>query len=76
MSIHRKRRFPHHFAAFLHSDLPQFARDLPAGPFRVCNGRVAYRRRGRVRAQQIINEMFVGRKRSAAIAASGSAGLH
>ncbi len=32
-AIHHERRFPHHFAAFLHSDLPQFARDLPAGPF-------------------------------------------
>jgi len=32
-AIHRERRFPHHFAAFLVSDLPQFARDLPAGPF-------------------------------------------
>ena len=32
-SIHRERRFPHHFGAFLHSDLPELALDLPAGPF-------------------------------------------
>ena len=32
-SIHRERRFPHHFGAFLRSDLPEFACDLPAGPF-------------------------------------------
>jgi 3',5'-cyclic AMP phosphodiesterase CpdA len=32
-SIHHERRFTRHFAAFLHSDLPQFACDLPAGPF-------------------------------------------
>jgi 3',5'-cyclic AMP phosphodiesterase CpdA len=32
-SVHHERRFPHHFAPFIHSDLPQFARDLPAGPF-------------------------------------------
>jgi 3',5'-cyclic AMP phosphodiesterase CpdA len=32
-AVHRRRRFPYHFAEFLHSDLPQFARDLPAGPF-------------------------------------------
>lgn len=32
-SIHRERRFAHHFDAFVRSDLPQFARDLPAGPF-------------------------------------------
>lgn len=32
-SIHRERRFAHHFDAYVRSDLPQFARDLPAGPF-------------------------------------------
>ena len=32
-SVHRQGRFPHHFAGFLDSDLPQFARDLPAGAF-------------------------------------------
>lgn len=32
-AIHRERRFPHHFASFLHSDLPQYAVDLPAGRF-------------------------------------------
>lgn len=32
-STHRHRRFPHHFDQFLQSDLPQFARDLPAGRF-------------------------------------------
>jgi len=32
-SVHRGRRFPHYFAGFLDSDLPQFARDLPAGAF-------------------------------------------
>ena len=32
-STHRRRRFPHHFDQFLQSDLPQFARDLPAGRF-------------------------------------------
>jgi len=32
-SIHRERRFQHHFGSFLHSDLPQFACDMPAGPF-------------------------------------------
>jgi 3',5'-cyclic AMP phosphodiesterase CpdA len=32
-SIHEERRFPHHFGAFLRSDLPGLARDLPAGPF-------------------------------------------
>ena len=32
-SAHRRRRFPHHFDQFLQSDLPQFARDLPAGRF-------------------------------------------
>lgn len=28
-----ERRFPHHFSAFMHSDLPQLALDLPAGRF-------------------------------------------
>jgi len=32
-AIHRERRFPHHFGSFLHSDLPQYAIDLPAGRF-------------------------------------------
>jgi DNA mismatch repair protein MutS len=32
-SIHRERRFPHHFGSFLESDLPQYAIDLPAGRF-------------------------------------------
>ncbi|MEW6366167.1 MAG: metallophosphoesterase [Acidobacteriota bacterium] len=32
-STHRRRRFPHHFDRFLQSDLPQLARDLPAGRF-------------------------------------------
>lgn len=32
-SIHRERRFQHHFEPFVRSDLPQFACDLPAGPF-------------------------------------------
>lgn len=32
-SIRRKRRFPHHFSRFFHSDLPEFALDLPAGQF-------------------------------------------
>lgn len=32
-SVHRERRFAHHFEPFVSSDLPQFARDLPAGPF-------------------------------------------
>jgi len=32
-STHRRRRFPHHFDQFLQSDLPQLARDLPAGRF-------------------------------------------
>ena len=27
------RRFPHHFGRFVETDLPEFARDLPAGPF-------------------------------------------
>lgn len=30
-AIHRERRFAHHFGHFLHSDLPQFARELPTG---------------------------------------------
>jgi len=32
-STHKGRRFAHHFGAFLQSDLPELARDLPAGPF-------------------------------------------
>jgi 3',5'-cyclic AMP phosphodiesterase CpdA len=32
-SIHKNRRFEHHFREFMASDLPEFARDLPAGPF-------------------------------------------
>jgi 3',5'-cyclic AMP phosphodiesterase CpdA len=32
-STHHERRFPHHFGPFLRSDLPELARDLPAGPF-------------------------------------------
>ena len=32
-SIHRERRFPHHFRAFMESDLPALALDLPAGHF-------------------------------------------
>ncbi len=32
-STHRRRRFPHHFDQFLQSDLPELARDLPAGRF-------------------------------------------
>jgi 3',5'-cyclic AMP phosphodiesterase CpdA len=31
--VKRERRFPHHFARFLESDLPGLAVDLPAGPF-------------------------------------------
>jgi 3',5'-cyclic AMP phosphodiesterase CpdA len=31
--IHAERRFPRHFRPFLRSDLPELARDLPAGPF-------------------------------------------
>jgi 3',5'-cyclic AMP phosphodiesterase CpdA len=31
--VHHERRFPHHFGPFLRSDLPELARDLPAGPF-------------------------------------------
>ena len=32
-STHRERRFPHHFDRFVRSDLPELARDLPAGRF-------------------------------------------
>lgn len=32
-SIHERRRFLHHFGAFLQSDLPELARELPVGPF-------------------------------------------
>ena len=32
-STHEGRRFPHHFARFLESDLPELACDLRAGPF-------------------------------------------
>jgi 3',5'-cyclic AMP phosphodiesterase CpdA len=32
-STHGHRRFAHHFAPYLRSDLPQLVRDLPAGPF-------------------------------------------
>ena len=32
-SVQRERRFAHHFGRFLRSDLPELARDLPAGPF-------------------------------------------
>jgi 3',5'-cyclic AMP phosphodiesterase CpdA len=32
-ATHEHRRFPHHFARFLRSDLPELARDLPAGRF-------------------------------------------
>lgn len=32
-AIHDGRRFPHHFHPFLRGDLPELARDLPAGPF-------------------------------------------
>jgi 3',5'-cyclic AMP phosphodiesterase CpdA len=32
-STHEGRRFPHHFGRFIETDLPAFARDLPAGPF-------------------------------------------
>ena len=32
-STHRERRFPHHFATFMRSDLPEHAIDLPAGAF-------------------------------------------
>jgi hypothetical protein len=32
-STHRDRRFPHHFDRFVQSDLPELARDLPAGRY-------------------------------------------
>jgi 3',5'-cyclic AMP phosphodiesterase CpdA len=32
-SVQAKRRFPHHFGAFLQSDLPGLAREVPAGAF-------------------------------------------
>lgn len=32
-STNEGRRFPHHFAPFMQSDLPELACDLPAGPF-------------------------------------------
>jgi 3',5'-cyclic AMP phosphodiesterase CpdA len=32
-ATHAGRRFPHHFGRFLDSDLPELARDLPAGRF-------------------------------------------
>lgn len=32
-SVHAARRFPHHFGAFLRSDLPELARELETGPF-------------------------------------------
>ncbi len=32
-SVQAKRRFPHHFGAFLQTDLPELAREVPAGPF-------------------------------------------
>ncbi len=32
-SVHEGRRFTHHFRAFMESDLPELACDLPAGPF-------------------------------------------
>lgn len=32
-TVHRERRFPHHFGAFSQSDLPALALDLPAGRF-------------------------------------------
>jgi len=32
-SIHRGGRFAHHFGAFMGSDLPELACDVPAGPF-------------------------------------------
>jgi 3',5'-cyclic AMP phosphodiesterase CpdA len=32
-SIHRERRFPHHFERFFQSDLPSLGRDLDAGRF-------------------------------------------
>ncbi len=45
--VQRERRFPHHFGTFLRSDLPEFALDLPAGPYPV---REAARTRGDHRA--------------------------
>lgn len=33
--VAHERRFPHHFGPFLQSDLPEFALDLPAGPYPV-----------------------------------------
>ncbi|MGZ3447971.1 MAG: metallophosphoesterase family protein [Polyangiales bacterium] len=32
-AVHHERRFPHHFAKFMQSDLPELALDLPAGHF-------------------------------------------
>ncbi|HSP14782.1 MAG TPA: metallophosphoesterase [Thermoanaerobaculia bacterium] len=32
-ATHHERRFPHHFGAFLRSDLPDLAVDFPVGPF-------------------------------------------
>ncbi len=32
-SVHEDRRFAHHFRTYMGSDLPELARDLPAGPF-------------------------------------------
>ncbi len=32
-SVQAKRRFPHHFGAFLQTDLPELAREVPAGRF-------------------------------------------
>jgi 3',5'-cyclic AMP phosphodiesterase CpdA len=32
-SLHRQRRFPHHFGHYLRSDLPELALDLPAGRY-------------------------------------------
>ncbi len=32
-TVHSGRRFAHHFGQFMESDLPELARDLPAGPF-------------------------------------------
>ncbi len=32
-TIHHERRFPHHFATFLTSDLPELALELPSGSF-------------------------------------------
>lgn len=32
-TVHRARRFAHHFGAFLHGDLPELAAELPAGAF-------------------------------------------